>query len=126
MADLGSDFAGVADLDANLSIVTGRRCLIENLARRTCTQKGGMLDDPTYGEPVHDLVGDVFDEIRYAQKLEQQFLDDERVDEAGVTATYNEATREARLDCVVDDGDGPFELTIAVSDLTVEILEPKG
>jgi len=126
MADLGSDFGGVEDLDANLTIVYGRRCLIENLARRTCTQKGGMLDDSTYGEPVHDLVGDVFDPLRYAQKLEQQFLDDERVDEAGVEATYEEATRTATLDCVVDDGDGPFELTIAVSDLTVEILAPEG
>lgn len=126
MADLGSDFAGVDDLDANLSIVTGRRCLIENLARRLVTEKTGMLDDPTYGEPLHDIVGDVFDPIEYAQKVERQFLDDERVEAASVSATYDIATRSAMLNGVVDDGDGPFDFVIAVSDLTVEILEPSG
>lgn len=122
MADLGFDIAGVGSLDSNLSFVSGRTCLIQNLARRFSTEKGSIPDAPTYGFPIVKLIGDAFVASRVARLAEDQLLGDERVTDADVTATYDAATKTATLVCRVEDSAGPFEFTVTVSDITTSLL----
>lgn len=122
MADLGSDFAGISDIDANLSSVSGRRCLAEALATRLSTVRGGLLGDPSYGDSLLFRLNAPVSEVLLARRIEKECLKDERVADVFASVTYSAATASASIILTITDDDGPFELVLEVSQLTVELL----
>lgn len=124
MADLGSDIAGVTDLDPALSIVTGRRALAEAIMRRLTSRKGSLPDDEDYGYDLRLLIGSAVTREQVEQGVRSQVFADERVEDAEVTVTFIGET--IQVDLRITDGDGPFSLVLGVDALSVETLEFSG
>jgi len=123
-ADLGTDLACVSDLSPTLATVSGRRALVEAVARRWTTVPGTLLADSEYGGGLSAalLASGVPDDL--AARLERQALRDERVAGADVTVELNHLTGTLTVIGSLVDADGPFKLTLNVSDMTSSAEKP--
>ena len=119
---LASDFSGCEDLDPALREVSGRRALAEAIIRRLTTGTGQLQDHPAYGFNVTELIGTSLSNPRIRQGVLGQVLQEEEVEYATVNVSRNLGA--VTIEIVVTDGDGPFDLTINVSDLNVEAIIP--
>ena len=112
MADFGSDISTFPDLDELLEPQSGRRVLLESVARRMSTPRGALWWAPSYGSDLGAILdGPVSDaQLRTnATALQQQLAQDERMLSARVEASYVAATRSLRILVSITDADGPFE-----------------
>ena len=127
MSDLGTDVFAVSDLDASFRLVSGRQALAQAIARRLSTRRGELAvigDDPDYGLDVRDFLNDDVGAVgtfEIEAAVSAEVLKDERVASATVTAQIVSGALLLAIGLV--DGDGPFRLTLAVSDVTVTILK---
>lgn len=126
----GLDLACVSDLDPGFVIVTGRRLLAEAIARRLQTPRGTLIDDGNYG---YDVVGELGDDLapsdlgRIAAAIEAECAKDERVVSARATVTLQVPGQPLNgliVTVLLQDGSGPFPLVLAVSSVTVALLQP--
>lgn len=111
-ADFGSDISTFPDLDELLEPQSGRRVLLESVARRMSTPRGALWWAPSYGSDLGAILdGPVSDaQLRAnATALQQQLAQDERMLSARVEASYVAATRSLRILVSITDADGPFE-----------------
>lgn len=132
---IGSDFACIEDLDANLSLVTGRVNLAHATARRLGTPRRGLFYDPTdYGEDLRDLIGSAVTPQVIQQKAEREAIKDERVQDANTLVTRKDRGQEGvaedevgdmTIEIELFDEEGPFDLTLDVTSesLTVANIE---
>ncbi len=86
---LGSDFAGVLDVDWALSTVDGELALGQAIMRRLTTPLGGLEDDPTYGYDIRDLIGAAVIPSIVEQRVLEQVLAEQEVQRATVQVTQN-------------------------------------
>lgn len=127
MTDLGSDIYCVSGVDPAYRVVSGRVAHAQAIARRLGTPRGALArigDDPDYGYDVRAFVGDdvgprVVAEVTAG--VEREALQDERTADAKATVTVAGGALVISLRIV--DGDGPFSLVLAVSDVTVSVLK---
>ena len=130
-AALGTDFACVDDLDANLSLVDGRLGLAQASARRISTPRLGLHYDPNYGFDIRNELGRPFGQRIASQNIEQEILKDERVNDVVasvetviVATSADEVSGDMRINISLTDDEGPFELTLEVADgVTAVLLE---
>jgi phage baseplate assembly protein W len=125
MATLGTDISCYPDLDAAETLVSGRTGLAQAIARRLTTPRGGLFYDGHYGTDLRSFLSEGFGpdtQARVAAAIEAECRKDERV--AGVSAdvTFNPAAQSMKISVSLNDGDGPFTLTLSVTALTVELL----
>lgn len=124
MTDLGTDIDfSSGDLDPLFGLVTGRPCLAQAIAHRLSTPRGSLLDDPNYGLDVRAKVGESWTPsslFAFQAAIAAEAMKDERVLRATAAVTLEGRTLTIQL--ALEDGDGPFQLTMAVSNLTVDIL----
>lgn len=122
MADLGIDFACVGDVSAALTVTSGRRGLIESIARRLITPRGGLFYDPDYGFDTRQfLSGITVAPSAIAAGVIAECEKDERIDQANAKVTFVGSTLNIRVE--IADGAGPFTFVLSVSRVTVEILK---
>jgi hypothetical protein len=123
-ANFGSDLSGSFDPDPMGQQVTGRLLLSQALVRRITTPRGRLLDDPSYG---YDVSGELGDDVapnvagRIAANIDAEFTKDERVVSSSTVATFNSGVLDTTT--TVTDGAGPFKLVLAISGVTVAILQ---
>lgn len=125
MADFGSDISTFPDLDELLEPQSGRRVLLESVARRMSTPRGALWWAPSYGSDLGAILdGPVSDaQLRAnATALQQQLAQDERILSARVEATYVAATRSLRIIVSITDADGPFERVFTLDSTGVATL----
>ena len=115
---LGSDLAGVMSIDYALSTVSGRLALGQAILRRLTTPRGGLLGNPAYGYSVHELIGSTVPESVIEHRVLEQVRSEEEVEDARCTVRMESGI--IHIDITVEDSDGPFELTIAASELTFD------
>ncbi len=89
---LGSDFAGVLDVDWALSTVDAELALGQAIMRRLTTPLGELEDDPTYGYDIRDLIGAAVIASVVEQRVLEQVLAEEEVQRATVQVTQNGAS----------------------------------
>lgn len=127
---LGTDFTCVSDVDANLTLVDGRRGLSESAARRLQTPLRFLFYDNDYGDDVSNLIGAIVQPSRIARRSELEVLKDERVQDADSEVTLididtpnasDDDIGNMRIDIRLTDEDGPFDLTLVVADGEVTI-----
>jgi hypothetical protein len=119
--DLGSDFACVMDLDPNLTVVSGRLALGQAVARRWLTIPGTLWYDRTYGAGLLAAInGAVQSTESWSSILETEALKDERVLECTVSVSFANETLTVLGRLV--DAEGPFDLTVAVGALSIDVL----
>ena len=126
MADLGTCWGtpGGQDLSMPAYMATGNACVGEAIARRWSTGRGQLIDDPNYGYNLTDLVSDDLspaDILRAQQQAAAEALKDERVLRCSVTLTLTVAGL-LTVVAAVTTALGPFQLVLAVSATTTQIL----
>lgn len=109
------DFAGTLDLDPSLREVRGRVALAEAVFRRLTTPNGSLPDFPDYGYDVTELIGTSFNQSQVQQQVETQVLLEEEVDDVAAEVVLEDET--VIISVAIDDGNGPFDLTISVDEL---------
>lgn len=132
MTDFGTDFStywsadGVADLDPTFAPISGPRAIAEVIARRLSTPRGSLRRNPNFGFDVRNyssikLTG--ARKIALRGGIREQCLADERVLAVSIGLDSNAATGALTLTLLLDTSEGPFELVLLVTKLTVEILD---
>jgi phage baseplate assembly protein W len=117
----GYDLSGILDLSPDLRTVHGREALIEALARRLTTPRGGLWYDPSYGHDVRQYVNAPSPQPGLVEsQVSAECLKDERVLDAEVTVLS--VGEELRISVEITDARGPFTLTLVVTQVTVELL----
>jgi len=121
---LGSDIGGVTSIDYALSTVSGRQALAEAILRRLTTRRGGLFYAPSYGYDVIGLIGSTVSASEVEQRVLEQVLLEEEVEDAACTVTFADVggTRSVAIDIQVTDAQGPFNLTLTASELTIAAL----
>lgn len=122
MADLGSDFSGTLDLDPALRQVSGQRALAEAVVRRITTPRGSFPDFPDYGFDVESLIGSTMTDSAIRQRITEQAQLEEEVKSCRVTIARNFGAVEISI--ALKNAEGPFSLTVNVSELGVTAIIP--
>lgn len=113
----------------DMAEVSGRTCLVEALVRRLTTFRGTLLDvvipstTANYGTDVSGWLNDDIDARGLAMlgsAVDAELRKDERVERVATTATL--VANVLMLSIEVVDGDGPFTLVLAVTQVTIQIL----
>lgn len=123
--DFGVDVSCVEDLDPAFELVTGPRAVAQAIARRLMTPRGGLFYAGSYGYDLRQHLNGTIepgDEFVIAQAIEAQAEQDERVRGASVTVSHEGLTELLRVRIVLVLDEGPFDLVLGVSAVTVEIL----
>jgi hypothetical protein len=124
----GSDFAGVDDFDAFMTILEGEDetlALMQALARRVTTQRYALFYAPTYGTDLRSYIADIEDSTIVAGALGIECRKDPRVADAKATIVVNGSGADVSwvVSIVVTPQEGPtFTLTLAIDDVSIEIL----
>jgi hypothetical protein len=119
----GSDLSLLVDLDAMGAIATGRLVLSQALVRRWSTPAQRLLDDPHYG---YDVTGEINDDLgpsdvaAIGANMDAEAIKDQRVVSCLTQATFVNGV--LMTVSTIDDGNGPFTLTLAISAVSVTIL----
>lgn len=122
--DHGTDFSCVTDLDAGLSTVSGRTCLLQAIARRLITPPGALLGSPDYGYDCRKWINCTHPRPLggIASAVAKEARKDERVLAAASNVEFDEDTNTMTIKFELLDADGPFEATISISEVTVELV----
>lgn len=127
----GTDLSCVTDLTADFAEVDpqSRTAVAQAVIRRLITPRGGLIDDPDYGYDVRGLCNRATTptELRaLGDQCRAEARKDDRVQDATVTATYDDGTRELRLTVMLtceDPALGTFTFTFAVTASGAELME---
>jgi hypothetical protein len=122
----GSDLSCVFDLDPAMAEISGRLLLAQACARRIITPRGGLIDDPNYGYDITQFLNDDLspsDLARIASGIDGELVKDERVFASSTTVNF--ALNTLTIATTMTPSAGPtFALVLAVSNVTVAILQP--
>jgi phage baseplate assembly protein W len=127
--DYGLDLACTDDLTNDMAEVTGLANVAQALYRRIITTRGALIDDPAYGFAISNLVDDsqtARQAAVIASSIDAEFEKDERVLSSTTEGRFERdkgAAWRYIAASVVTTADGPFQLVLAVSQVTVEILQ---
>ncbi len=125
MSALGDDdLSCIDDIFGEGRTVGGRTALAQALWRRWTTDRGTLIDDKNYGTNLTDFINDDMGKGVVAQALWaacSEAQKDERVLKCDGIARIDRGI--LFLDFLITDGAGPFDLTVSISSLTVELLK---
>jgi hypothetical protein len=135
MADYGSDFSTFAgglaapDLDPTFTPISGTLAIAQCVARGLLMPRGRLIDiggDPRHGFYLRGYLSAritprVLAEIKMG--VQREALLDERVHTATATVTYDAAAHKITIHLIGTSDEGPFELVLAVGQLTTELLQ---
>ena len=113
------------DLSSPASMVSGFQAVAEAILRRWTTGPGELIDDPTYGSNVQDLLGDDLspaDIVEAQRAAAAQAQADERVQSATVQLSLNSASQVLTVTALIVTGQGPFRLVASISAVSVQLL----
>jgi len=125
-ADFGTDLSLFPDLDVAGGLVSGNTCLAQALLRRLITPRGGLFYDPGYGTDIRGFIGDSLGPNSTGaiqQSIEREVLQDERVLGASASVAFVAATGVLIGHLNIQTSDGPFQLVISVTALSVTLLK---
>lgn len=105
--------------------ITGRRVLVESLARQLSCPPGGLFWAPEKGIDLRAylrarLDGSKITEIR--QRVLATLRDDERVVDAECSVTFTQSTNTLRINVTAESAEGPFTFVLEVSVARVELF----
>jgi phage baseplate assembly protein W len=129
----GTDLWGVSDMDPAGAEVTGDLLVGQAIARRLSTPRGALIDDPNYG---YDLTAWLNADVgpqdlgQIQANTQAECLKDQRIVSATVTVTppasaiiHGVTAIYMMVTIALTTGAGPFTLTLAVSSLTVTLMQ---
>ncbi len=126
--DFGQDVSSYPDVDAAFSPLTGPRVVAEAAARRLSTPRGIIPSCPDYGFDTRALLNESVTAAKLDQWRRQIVLElekDERFASVEATLAYDSATMTLRIGLEIETADGPFALVLAVTAVSVAILNAR-
>lgn len=127
MIDYGIDVACVDDIDPTFELVSGRKALVQALARRLATPRGGLFYDGTYGYDLRAVLNASVEDFggvyAIAAAVEAECQKDERVATARASVNFNRETLTVAV--AIEGSEGPFDLVLSVDAVNVEVLSPR-
>ena len=112
------------DLSMPSYMASGNQCVAEAVLRRWTTSQGQLIDDPTYGYNLTDLISDDLSDrdTAYAQQqAAAQAQLDQRVLSAQVTLSLS-AQGVLNVNAIITTATGPFTLVASISNVTTQLL----
>ena len=129
MAELFPQFGvaidGIFDVNKTFVYVTGLKNLGNRIARRITTPTGSCFYDLEYGTDIRELLNAGVTDAQVKTKIgeiEKQLQLDEMIDSATVTMRRDLVNGILNVTIVVQTADGPFSFVLAITQLTVDIL----
>ena len=116
---------GPDGLSPTFELVSERDALVQAILHRFQTQRGSLIDDKDYGLEVQAWVGKRVDTTQlwaWQQALEGEARKDQRVLSARARLTFDTISQLLSFTLAVETAEGPFTLTVAVSELSVDLL----
>ena len=110
-------------IPATFELVSGRAALVQAILRRFQTRRGTLVDDPDYGLDLTDWVGkrtDTAQLLAWQQALQAEARKDQRVRSARARLTTPSGV--LRFTLALETAEGPFSLTVQVSEVSVDLL----
>ena len=125
----GLDLSCTTDLDPLLRTVSGATLMVQLCVRRLYNRKGGLLSDPNDNTlDARDFIGQgitAADIPRIEGQCVNVLEADERIYSATVKASFDFYAQTLTLAITGLGASGPFNLTLNVTALTVELLRPQ-
>ena len=126
--DYGVDLSCTSDLNPLLIDVTGTDLMNQVALHRWMGRTGSLLSNPVDNTiDVRDFVSAGItpaDLPRIRGQAAAALTGDQRIYSATVAASYDPKTNTLTLNGVGVGSDGPFNLTVAVTSVTVELIAP--
>jgi hypothetical protein len=122
---LGSSRQLLLDGDPSLRTVTGRAILVQSLLCRQSTPRGSVIDCPNDCLDLRDYVAEGMTPTQVLSiygTIQAELLKDQRVSQAIVNGSYSFQTSVLTLNEAITSSYGPFTLVLAVSAVTVQLL----
>ncbi len=125
--DYGNDTECASDLTFSRTEVTGETMMAQAMLRRFTTPRGTLINSPDYGYDLRQFVKATTPaESIINGNVENEALKDERVADVTVQTLFNEEAERLEVTIVGFGSEGPFDLTIGISEVTVELLRTGG
>lgn len=130
-ANYGTDLAvtpnadGILDIQPTLQYATGLAVLVQSLICRQMCVRGSIIDSPNEGLDLRTYVRQGLTQqvlSSLPSVVQKELLRDERVLSAVVTGSYDTALYSLTLTEALQTTLGPFTLTLAVTSLTVALI----
>ena len=124
--DFGVDISAYPDLSETFETVTGTRVVAERLWRRFSTARGGLSFHPNDGFDLRVMLNEGFSSdslARMRTAIAAEAKKDEAVLDATVTVEFLSASRKLVITIEGEAADGPFALTLLVTQVSVALLE---
>lgn len=129
--DFGTDVDVSTDLPLRRQLVSGKANLGRALVRRLMTPRGALAivgEDPNYGLDVRQLLNEQMTptaKATWQSKIARECEKDERVLGCVASIQFNAGASTATITLTIATADtsAPFSLVVAVSALTVQLLE---
>lgn len=124
--DLGTDVDSSFGVPLRWGLATGRKNLGNAICRRLSTKRGSLHYDLSYGYDVRGKLNVDFDSSTLSQEqsaITSEVEKEERVQSCDTTFDFNFGTSETLINLLIDEGDGPFELILLVTDVSVSIWD---
>lgn len=113
------------DIDPALRTVSGRLALIQAVYRRLTTPRGALVDWPSYGFDLQSIIGTTLSIVQVTSRVREQCMAEEEVLDVLIDIEQSRDRRTLTIDLRITDRDGPFTLTLNVSELGVEAIIPE-
>ncbi len=121
----GSDINGFDDLDPRLLFleedVDEVTALIQAVARRYITPRGGLFYDPSYGLDLRQFISGTFSPAQMEALIAAEARKEERVTDCTATVTVAGDVFSVEIRCTASTG-ATFDFTLNVSQVTVTLL----
>lgn len=126
LPNYGHDLSCTTDLDPAMVEVDGVTCLAQALFRRVITPRGTLIDDANYGFDLTQFINDdlsTSDLARVGAGVDAEFLKDERVFRSSTTVTLLSTGILTVVSSVTPSAGPTFKLTLAITQVTQQILQ---
>lgn len=121
--DYGIDVSCITDLDPSFRLVSGQLAVGQAIARRLITERGTLVDAPSYGTDLRKYLGEPKSNAvlsRCGSDAEREAGQDERVASASATASYD--GDDLKVNVELETAEGVFELVLAVSAVGISLF----
>lgn len=111
-------------IPATFEMVSERTALVQAIVRRFQTRRGTLVDDPDYGLDLTGWVGKRTDQpqlFAWQQALQAEARKDQRVRSARARMITTPSGG-LRFTLTLETAEGPFSLTLEVSEVSVDLL----
>lgn len=121
----GTDVGVFPVMGGGFGLISGRRVVLEAVLKRLSTARGMLWAHPDYGLDLRSYIGEQVTDATLAQlrnDVQSEVEKDERVLGAESSVTWNAAASTLYIEMTLYDSNGPFSLTLQVTQLSVDLI----